>query len=260
VIDTAFPKAPPQTIRRAADVLRLLSYHGRLSAREVARYLEEDKSTVQRAMQALEVSGLVARDEDGAWSPNTALLELASRGAWSQRLVRSAAPFLGALYQRSKLAVRLCIPQGVYMVHIHRLPSRADALPRGYAGMVKGVGYRVAMDSSAVGIAYLAALPEAERRQLYRSSELGTRQANPSKLAADLEACVVDTLARGFALTDERFRSGTGGIAAAILDTHHHPLAAVGVVGPRDAIVGPRTDTLGQWVKTVAEDIGFMMS
>jgi DNA-binding IclR family transcriptional regulator len=247
-------------ILRTAETLRVLSYHGELSAREVARSLEEDKSTIQRTMQSLEQAGLVRRDpESELWSIAEDLLDVARDGIYRRILVRRAEPFLSTLHARSKLRVRLAVPIGCRMVHIFRLPVRADVVPPGHPTR-RGVGWAIPMHSTALGHAYLAHLAVEQRRRLYDDADFAATTPPLSRSLDDLEHDLARVLARGHAETDETYQPGSGSIAAPLLSTQGLPVAAISVVGTRQELQGPRHQALISLVTTAAADINFLMS
>src|SRR5215207_2497938 len=245
----------PSGITRAAETLRVLSHHGELSAREVARYLDEDKSTIQRTMQALEQAGLVTRDPDSElWSIADDLLDLARDGLYHRALVRRAEPFLTALHARSKLRVRLAVPVGCRMVHIFRLPVRADVVPPGHP-VRRGIGWAIPMHSTALGLAYLACLAPEQRQAIYSDPDFAATTPPFSRSLDDLEHDLARVLARGHAETTETFQAGSGSIAAPLLATTGSPVAAISVVGTREELERARHRALIGLVTTAAGDI-----
>ena len=129
-------------------------------------------------------------------SPRAAPAQLASR-SWSQFDLRAAlAPELQALRDATGETVHLAVPAGAEMVYIDKLESP------GPVRMVSRVGAGVALHSSAVGKAYLAALGEAERERLLDGLPLEARM--PSTLASlpALRVALAET-ARGYAVDDE---------------------------------------------------------
>jgi DNA-binding IclR family transcriptional regulator len=250
----------PSGITRAAEALRVLSYHGELSAREVARYLDEDKSTIQRTMQALEHAGLVTRDADSElWSIADELLTLARDGLYHRALVQRAEPFLTTLHARSKLRVRLAIPVGGRMVHIFRLPVRADVVPPGHP-VRRGVGWAIPMHSTALGHAFLAHLTPDERQAIYQHPDFGTTTPPFARSIEDLEHDLARVVARGHAATADTFQAGSGSIAAPLLATTGRPVAAISVVGTKHELDGERHNALVRLVTGAAADITFLLS
>jgi DNA-binding IclR family transcriptional regulator len=249
----------PSGITRAAETLRVLSYHGELSAREVARYLDEDKSTIQRTMQALEQAGLVTRDaESELWSVADDLLTLAREGLYHRALVRRAEPFLSSLHARSKLRVRLAVPVGARMVHIFRLPVRADVVPPGHP-VRRGVGWAIPMHSTALGHAYLAHLAPEQRQAIFADPDFAATTPPLSRSLDDLEHDLARVLARGHAETTDTFQAGSGSIAAPLLATTGRPVAAISVVGASRELDGARRQVLVRLVITTAADITFLL-
>jgi DNA-binding IclR family transcriptional regulator len=253
-------KAVPYGIIRTTETLRVLSYHGELSAREVARYLEEDKSTIQRTMQALEQAGLVERDpESERWSIANDLLSLAQTGVYHRLLVRRAEPFMASMHARSKLRVRLAVPVGCRMVHIFRLPVRTDVVPPGHP-VQRGVGWAIPMHSTALGQAYLSRVAVEDRQRLYADPAFGATLPPLARSIKQLEQDLAHVEASGFAETYETFQVGSGSIAAAIGAPSDRPVAAISVVGTRDELQGPRNEMLVSLVQDTAADISYLLT
>ncbi|MGE4434797.1 IclR family transcriptional regulator, partial [Achromobacter sp.] len=148
------------------------------SAAALARRCGYPRPTVYRIVAALAEQGMLA-ETGGAYRLGPRLLALASR-AWSQFDLRATlAADLRALRDATGETVHLAVPAGAEMIYIDKLESP------GPVRMASRVGAAVALHSSAVGKAYLAALGEAAREPLLRDLPLEPRM--PGTLA-DLPA------------------------------------------------------------------------
>ena len=171
------------------------------TAAALARACGYPRPTVYRILAALAEQGMLM-ESGGAYRLGPRLLQLASR-SWSQFDLRAAlAPELQALRDATGETVHLAVPAGAEMVYIDKLESP------GPVRMVSRVGAGVALHSSAVGKAYLAALGEAERERLLDGLPLEARM--PSTLASlpALRAALAETAARGYAVDDEENEPG----------------------------------------------------
>ena len=156
------------------------------TAAALARACGYPRPTVYRIPAALAEQGMLM-ESGGAYRLGPRLLQLASR-SWSQFDLRAAlAPELQALRDATGETVHLAVPAGAEMVYIDKLESP------GPVRMVSRVGAGVALHSSAVGKAYLAALGEAERERLLDGLPLEARM--PSTLASlpALRAALAET-------------------------------------------------------------------
>lgn len=226
------------------------------SDREIGRYLHEDKSTVQRAIQTLEAAGLIERDpETSLWFLSDEFVDSGLRGRERRWLVKTAAPLLQVLQRRSREWVSLSVPMDSYMVHIDRIPVRSSAIPRGGVEMMRGVGYRVPMRNTAVGAAYLSELPATEREQHYREMDFSAPAAHWSRSPEALEHEMEVIRGRGYAVSDEEFSPGIAGVAAAVIGPEGRPVGTISIIGQRGSLSGDRLATLGGLVRNAAADV-----
>lgn len=192
------------------------------TAAVLARACGYPRPTVYRILAALAEQGMLM-ESGGAYRLGPRLLQLASR-SWSQFDLRAAlAPELQALRDATGETVHLAVPAGAEMVYIDKLESP------GPVRMVSRVGAGVALHSSAVGKAYLAALGEAERERLLDGLPLEARM--PSTLASlpALRVALAETAARGYAVDDEENEPGIVCYGVALRDAGGRPVAGVSV-------------------------------
>jgi IclR family acetate operon transcriptional repressor len=117
------------------------------------------------------------------------------------------------------------------------------------------LGSRAPLHASGVGKAMLASLADREvltalaRRDLvrYTPHTLITVAALLDELAA--------TRARGFAIDDEEHAAGLRCVAAAVVDEHGQPWAAVSLAGPTARMTRERVPALGDLVRATARDL-----
>src|SRR5690606_4494977 len=140
--------------------------------------------------------------DGGAWRLGPRLLALASR-SWSQFDLRAALePELRALRDHTGETVHLAVPDGNAMMYVEKLESA------GPVRMASRVGGRLMLHSSAVGKAYLAALPPARLDTLLTGLPLPARmpstRATPEALRAELE----QVRRQGYAVDNEENEAG----------------------------------------------------
>ena len=91
------------------------------------------------------------------------------------------------------------------------------------------VGASVALHSSAVGKAYLAALDEASRERLLRELPLAARMPGTATSLPALRALLQETAARGYATDNEENEAGIVCYGVALCDAAGRPVAGVSV-------------------------------
>ena len=163
-----------QSIDRAAQLLVLVvEGDGAASVGELAERSGLPKSTVSRAISALERRGLLQRDgvRRGV-RPGPVLLGLARRGVPDADLVDFAAPVLDALGEASGETINLAVPTPLGVEHLAQVDSRH------FIGSTNWLGRRVAYSTTAVGkvfAAFGAAPPDARFRPARVAARRGPR-------------------------------------------------------------------------------------
>jgi IclR family acetate operon transcriptional repressor len=208
-----------QSIDRAAQLLVLVvEGAGATSVGELAERSGLPKSTVSRAISALERRGLLQRDgvRRGV-RPGPVLLGLARRGVPDADLVDLAAPVLDALGEASGETINLAVPTPLGVAHLAQVDSRH------FIGSTNWLGRRVAYSTTAVGkvfAAFGAAPPDAAG-------------AIPVKA---LEA----VRARGHAIAVGELEPGLAAMAAPVRDAGGETVAALSLSGPEHRLTTAR--------------------
>ncbi len=161
----AGPRRPATVaaLRRGIEILQCFeSAAAPLGHAQIARHTGIPKPTVTRLLATLLASGFLRQDrQSDAYVLGPAIVSLAQAFLSSLDMRACARTHLQALAAATDGNVYLAIPDGVEMVVIE------SARPP-LSGLVQrlSVGSRVSMLTSALGRAYLGALPPEERRRL----------------------------------------------------------------------------------------------
>jgi DNA-binding IclR family transcriptional regulator len=216
---------PIQSLERAAAILRLLAGgERRLGLSDVASSLGLAKGTAHGILRTLQQEGFVEQDPvSGKYQLGAELLrlgnsfldvhELRARAlVWTDDLARSSgeAAYLGVLHQ-----------QGVLVVHHVFRPDDSR--------QVLEVGAMQPLHSTALGKVLAAYDPVA-----HSEAAEGERPALTGRTvtrAADFEAVLDLTRARGWAADLEETWEGVASVAAPVYDRRRMPVGAVGVTG-----------------------------
>jgi len=199
------------------------------------------KGTLHRILQALIEHRLVRIDErDGTYRLGHRLFELAHKVWEAFDLRGAAAPELDRLAQETGETVTLAELDDGEVLYI-------DERNSGQAfGLRIGAGRRAPLHCTAVGKALLASLPPPEQRALLQRLGLERYTARTitglDALAADLALA----RARGYATSEEEHLEGVCAVAAPVLDHRGAPVAAIGVLGPRERLADDRLHTTGR--------------
>ncbi|HET7172271.1 MAG TPA: IclR family transcriptional regulator [Gaiellales bacterium] len=200
-----------QSIDRAAQLLVLVvEGDGATSVGELAQRSGLPKSTVSRAVSALERRGLLQRD--GARRgvrPGPVLLGLARRGVPDADLVALAAPILEALGEASGETINLAVPTPLGVEHLAQVDSRH------FIGSTNWLGRRVEYSTTGVGKVFAAFA------------------AAPAELDHGVSEAVIETVrARGYATAVGELEPGLAAMAAPVRDAGGRTVAALSISGP----------------------------
>lgn len=199
------------------------------------------KGTLHRILQALIEQRLVRIDQrDSTYRLGHRLFELAHKVWGAFDLRDAAAPELDRLTRETGETVTLAELDGAEALYI-------DERNSGQAfGLRIGVGRRAPVHASAVGKAILAFLPPAEQRALLGRIALERFTArtitDPRKLDVDLALA----RARGYALSEEEHLDGVVAVAVPVLDHRGAPIAALGLLGPRERLSDDHLHSTGR--------------
>jgi IclR family acetate operon transcriptional repressor len=200
-----------QSIDRAAQLLVLVvEGDGATSVGELAQRSGLPKSTVSRAVSALERRGLLQRDgARRSVRPGPVLLGLARRGVPDADLVDLAGLILQTLSDASGETINLAVPTPLGVEHLAQVDSRH------FIGSTNWLGRRVEYSTTAVGkvfAAFGAAPPELDH--------------------AIPDAVLETTRARGYAIAVGELEPGLAAMAAPVRDAGGETVAALSISGP----------------------------
>ena len=229
--------------RSALGVLRVLAARGGpLRATTLARELAVPRSSMYQLLAVLRDEGFVVHyPEDRTYGLSELVAQLGSAASASERIARLARPLLERLVASAPAPVvaHLAVLGGADVVYAGRVQGfRAPTT-------VSDVGVRLPAHLTATGRAMLAALPHAQVRALYPSSDTLTHrnEAGPSTLR-ELDALLSDARERGWASEDGDVTPEYASVGAAALDRNGYPAAAIGVTFLRAVVDDATRDML----------------
>ncbi len=217
-------------VRHALAVLDLLGRSAEpLPAATLARELGIPRSSVYRILATLGEADYVTHDRD---QPRFMLGVAAYELAWGYQrqapLRRVAAPLLPRLVRAVGHTAHFTILHGTDVVYLieERAPGRAS--------LVTNVGVRLPAEVTASGRAMLAHLSPAQISALYPSAAaLVDRTGAGPRTVSELRRELSATRRRGYAREIGSVSPDRSSVAAAVVDRHAHPVAAVAVTFDR---------------------------
>ncbi|HWL79603.1 MAG TPA: IclR family transcriptional regulator [Roseomonas sp.] len=224
----ASPESSPLFLQSVARTLRVLEAFSRfprpLSIAELSAAAGLDKSAGQRIVHTLQALGYLERSSAGL-VPGKKVLYRAFDYLRMNALVESATPVLHELRKSVRERVDLSLLDVTDIVYAVRLQSKRENFPATL------VGRRIPTFCSSGGRAMLAALPEEEAMRILQQSD--RRPLTPRTITEipALLAKIAEARREGYALALEESALGEIVLAAAVLDIHGRPVAAIHAAG-----------------------------
>lgn len=152
---------PVRAILRGLEVLRVVSEEGPLTASEIARKCSLPQASTVRMLETLIEAGYVFRHPSQQIFGVTARTKSLSRGYDARsRLIQIAEPVIEELRHKIGWPSNLAVQEGGSMVIAYtNRASNAMSIPG-------RLGAAIPILATGVGVAYLAAVPEAERSRI----------------------------------------------------------------------------------------------
>ena len=204
------------------------------------------KTTAHRLLTALESEGLVARNPaTRAYRLGPATLALGSQALATNDLRAVVEPELRGLAARTGETATLEVPLEGSMFIL------AEARGKYLVTISAELGTRWPMHATSTGKAYLAALPEEERRALL-VPPLARLTPNTIVDLEQLELELEQVRERGFATATEEIEAGASAVGAALRNSLGTPVGGISLGGLASRLKPRRMQSLGRELAAVA--------
>ena len=251
--DIPIDKAPAgvPALERALTVLETLSQSRKgYSVSELSRRLTLPKSSVHLILRTLERRGYLQKQATGGrYRFGMKLIALSRMALDGVELRDEAREALASLAQRTGLTVHMGVLERSEIVIIERLESAAPVR------VVSWVGRRMNVNSTAIGKALIAFLPEAEFEAQIRPTQLARPNDRTIATMGALKRELDRVRQQGYSLCDEEDEIGVRCVGAPILNRGDHAMAAISVAGTTVQIPPERIPELGAAVREAAAGI-----
>lgn len=237
------------TLEKGLAVLAFFAQEGEASPTEVSEALDLSRSAAYRLIDTLKERGFL---ELNSASETLRLgfraAELGMAALAGIDVVRLAPSYLPRLVKSSSETVFLAVVNEDEVVYVYR---EDGPLP---VAMVSQIGSRRPLYCTALGKAYLSALPTEERRALIGQLDFRKFTQRTITDAAALEDEITLIEGRGYAIDNIEVEESVSCVGAPVLDYRSAPVAAISIAGPADRI-SPRVEMLGQLVANTASAV-----
>lgn len=240
-----------QVLERALSLLDALAAANKeVGPAELAAILHLHKSTIHRLLKVLEAHRLVRRSPQGKYDLGLKLFELGNMAVSRFSLPRRAEPFLKQVVKETGETAHICVLSNTQMLSI----ASAEA-----SWIVRAIGHRGELHSSASGKAYLAFLPRLPQNVLIPKITLTRHTRNTINTEAKLRLELARIRRRGFSINDEEVELGVRCIAAPIFDQKGRVIATLSIAGPVFRMTKDRLLHLARTVVTAADELSSVL-
>ena len=221
-------ESPSIAVERALAMLDAVAAStGGLSNSHLSRRLAIPKSSASYILRVLERRGILLRDaESGKYRLGLKLLSLAHAVEAGSDLRAAALPAMRHFVQRTGLTAHLAVLDRGEAVYIEKVEAPS------FIRMDTWVGRRMQINSTSVGKALVAWLPEEEVDEILRLHGLKKRTGYTIILKPRFLGELKKTRQRGYAVDDEENSLGARCVAVPVRDPLGNVRAALGVSGP----------------------------
>lgn len=218
------------SVRKALVVLETVADLQPVGVSELAAYLKQPKTSVQRALETLHEAAWIrpAEGERTRWELTFRASRMARKAGSHFGLREAALPIMEKLRRESNETIHLAVLDDVEIVLIERLES-----PHAVRH-VEPLGGRAPVLSTATGKAILSCMSEIEVGRVYQEAVKAESQANavaPPPSLPDLIRELHDIAACGYATTTS-WRQDVFATGAVIAAADRRPIAALSISTP----------------------------
>jgi DNA-binding IclR family transcriptional regulator len=254
----AIPPAAPvekaggvPALERALTVLEALAQSRKgYSVSELSRRLAIPKSSVHLILRTLERRGYLQKQATGGrYRFGLKLISLSRAALDGVELREDARPALAALAHLTGLTVHLGVLERSEIVIIERIESASPIR------VVSWIGRRMDLNSTAIGKALIAFLPDDEFEAQVRPSQLTRHNERTIASMAALRKELGRVRQLGYALCDEEDEVGVRCVGAPVVNARGLAVAAISVAGTTMQIPPERVPDLGAQVRSAAAEI-----
>jgi IclR family KDG regulon transcriptional repressor len=238
---------PVGTLSRTLRILELICDSPKgMRLKDISEKTGFNKSTAYRFLAHLEREGYLVRNGSQSYVLGIRFIEMAARGNWLEGLRSIAWPLLLDLQRTTSETVNLAILDVDSVLYVEVLES-----PHAFR-LVSRPGMKRPVHCTALGKALLAFLPESDQERLINSLTLERLTARTITSSASLRKEIANICEKGYAVDDEEAVLGARCVAAPVLDSKVHAIAAVSLAGPLSRLTRAKIPSLAKALQNTA--------
>lgn len=214
-------------LARGLEILDCFKFEeSHLGNRQIAERTGLPKATVSRLTYTLTELGYLRYSESlGKYNFGPALINIAYSLLSHMEARRLARPLMQALAEHSQGAVNLGVREGMHMVYVDTYRSASNFL------IQLDIGSKLPLSTSAMGRAYICALPEGERAELLEQIRLDDEARWPEVKAA-IEQAMREYQEYGYCLSLGAWRNEVNAVSVPLILDDGSGILAFSCGGP----------------------------
>jgi IclR family transcriptional regulator, KDG regulon repressor len=234
---------PAQSVAKALLIMEYIGLEGLTTIAKLSARVGMPKSTLHRLITTLVDMGFVNRTEHGQYRISYKLWRIGASAVNLESIRESLRLALTELVEKTSETAHYSVYEDGFSVYVDKVDGLHPI--RAYTA----VGGRSPAYATATGKALLAWQTKAEIERVAGRVERFTD--NTLRDAMAVLAHMQSVRGLGYAVNAGEWREGVWGIACPVFDPAGHPIAALGISGPRDRFES-RIDELAEIVKATA--------
>ncbi len=241
-----------KSIKKALDLLELLSDNKEMGITEISKELHMGISTVYRILTTLKCHGYVIQNQQTSkYTLGINLFVLGGKVQSAINLVESVTPFLQKLSQHTNESINFAILEGREAVCLTKIES-----PEVLRTDIK-IGARLPAHCTSVGKVLLAFLSDREFMTLYNNDneKLFTPTPNSISSVMELKKCLKKIKKDGYAIDKEEFKIGINCLGVPIINNEGKSIASISVTGPSSRFTLSEIKKLRNTLVSISKDI-----
>ena len=241
-----------KSIKKALDLLELLSDNKEMGITEISKELHMGISTVYRILTTLKCRGYVIQNQQTSkYTLGINLFVLGGKVQSAINLVESVTPFLQKLSQHTNESINFAILEGREAVCLTKIES-----PEVLRTDIK-IGARLPAHCASVGKVLLAFLSDREFMTLYNNDneKLFTPTPNSISSVMELKKCLKKIKKDGYAIDKEEFKIGINCLGVPIINNEGKSIASISVTGPSSRFTLSEIKKLRNTLISISKDI-----
>jgi DNA-binding IclR family transcriptional regulator len=245
-----------KSAERVLRVFELLAVNkDGLSVKEISELLSFPQSSTSNLISTLFQEGYLSQDAAKKYKLGSKLVQIGTIAMESLDISSQGRPYLKNLMEETEETVFMAVLSKDELVYVAKIDNnrsiRTTAQP----------GYRKPLYCTGLGKAFLAFMPESERKAILDDTELRAITSHTITNREQLEKVLEIYKEQGFSIDDEENEEGLFCLAAPVFGINKTLQAAISVAGPKERMLSRKEfiiEKLLQTSKNISAAVGYM--